>query len=87
MARSVGWATSAEVELSIERRRHVVRSLHITDYPISNFDVRVRVVPGLRGSDGVYLVDGYLGLDFFFGLFRLIAIDRRTLKLSLRPDR
>jgi hypothetical protein len=84
---SMGGLVGADiVDLSTGRRSHVLRGLRLAGHPIPDFAVRVREVPGLRGSSGVYVVDGYLGLDFFFGLFRLITIDTRTLKLTLRPD-
>lgn len=74
------------VDLSTGRTTGVLKRLHLADNLIPDLEVQVREIPALRGSDGEYVVDGYLGLDFFFGPFSLITIDTRTLRITLRPD-
>jgi hypothetical protein len=74
------------VELASGRTTRVLSGVRLAGRAVPDLEVRVRDVPALKGSSGEYLVDGYLGLDFFLGLFRQITIDTRTLRITLRPD-
>lgn len=66
----------------------VLRNLRIGRAPAPDLAVQVRDIDEFAGRDGRYVVDGYLGLDYlFFGDFRYITIDTRTLRLRLRRDR
>lgn len=84
--RQVGLLGADIVDLATGRTSAVLDQLSVAGTPIPALPVQMREVPGLRGSDGEYVVDGYLGLDFFFGPFSLITIDTRTLRITLRPD-
>jgi len=75
-------------DLQSGRVTSVLGSVSIAGLSAPDLAVQIRDVPELLGSDGRYLVDGYLGLDYlFFGDFGSIEINTRTLRVTLRPDR
>jgi hypothetical protein len=75
-------------DLQSGRVTAVLRDVLIGGSPAPDLTLQVRDVPELLDSEGLYLVDGYLGLDYlFFGDFGSIEINTRTLRVALRVDR
>jgi hypothetical protein len=64
-------------------RHCVLNGLTIVGHAVQDLDVQIRDVPQFRMPDGLYAVDGYFGLDFFYANFTAIRFDLRKVRLTL----
>lgn len=82
--RASGLTGADLIDFRTGRQEYVLRNVRLAGLPVPDFGVQVRDVEPLRMTGKQYLVDGYLGIDVLFGLFSSLAIDTRTLWVTVR---
>lgn len=82
--RTTGWVGADLIDFRTGRKEVVLRDVRLAGHALPDFTVQVREIPALRTVGQEYLVDGYLGIDVLSGMFTSLAIDTRTLRVTVR---
>ena len=81
--KSTNLAGLTTTQIRSRRQGVVLNALRLMGHQLLDLEFQVRHVAELRLPDGRYVVDGYLGLDFFMANFTAMRYEFRTFRLTL----